>query len=1655
MSCFLFLCKKSNFPLRWKVVRTLFLHFLFLTTSIFLSAQVEFVVKNGEVPCNGAFSTELYVNNFTALNNLTFTIEYDSDRVSYSGFQDLFPSGTVTTIPAPGIISVFWASGGPAVTIGNGETVLLLEFDHIGNCDEPFIIHIVDEPTPVIAGGPSGEVEALIFGAVFLVEDDCQIEVDAGEDQFVCDEGDMVDLNGDVSGDIYDFFWEPENLVSNPFSLSTSATVPDNPTIFTLIGRSESHNIVYNTHLDFGYAGFYSDYEYDEEDISAGNAFAVANSPDIVFSNFPLCSDHTGNNGNMIIVNGVNAPPQNVWCQYIEVQEGIEYQLDAYINTLTSGFLPQAELQFSIDGDFVGDIFDPPAIPCFSGWVQMNANWIAPADGMITFCIYNHQGNVSPVGNGFIVDDIAMYPICEVEDEVTVEIQEPAEIFLEEKICWNEEPFEVNGQFFSESGSYEILIERPGQCDSTVHLELEVIELEILVDNPGLINCFETLINLDASFSSMGDDIEFIWSTPNGNIISGQGTPIIEVDAGGNYFLQLVYDDGDIVCQTDELPFIVEEDTDTPEVSIRCQEVIDCEASEIELEAVVEPAGTYGYQWSASAGGNIVGPDFEAVVTVDAAGFYQLVVTNFSNGCSDTAFFEVGLSADFPVADAGGDRVWNCNDSLIVLDGSQSEQGADISYLWTTSDGIITGPDDEDFLQILSPGIYVLEVTNTENGCIASDTVRVSLPANLPTLVQLGDSLINCNNTVGFIGFSLNPDSLPGFFSWTTLEGEIISSPDSAFIEVAAGGWYVAEVFFSDNGCTIRDSILVAENFQLPFVDAGIDTVLGCSPPSIVLDGSNSDTSEHLMIEWTGGNILTGENSFFPTIDQAATYYLTVTDTLNGCAATDSVRVMPSDDLPQISFEGSLLISCSDSSTVIQAVVSPDNFTPVFDWTSSDVDFDLLPDSSAIRVYSGGTITLNVIFQENQCSATDMLFVEEDTVRPIIQFLTSDSLYCGNEEVLIELSADTTQDLSYSWAGPPGGIVSGENSPDPLVREEGWYIVTITNEFSACFSTDSIYINSRFDLPAFEIEQTGQLDCSGGLIELDLIALDGFDHLVEWNTIDGNILSDPSDLRISLNQEGWYFVSVTHPLSNCLVLDSIEIISTAEFPFADAGENMTLNCRDSLINLDGSLSEQGGGVTYQWETDDGNIVFGETSLNPMVNAPGVYFLTVINTDNSCSGVDSVVVLEDIESPDFTLSGNTTISCRDAITTLEMEIEQAGNYTSEWYDPSGELIASGDITAFSLSASGEYEIILINNDNFCESSVTVTIDEDFADPIPQIECLECEGCIQLPVVLDANSSQSFSGDHTFSWSTIEGDLEDIGSGRIIVNAEGWYFLEVEDILNGCTAVDSLFIESEKIELPSYQLFPPDCENAKGEIHFGELQDVVSYSIDGGENWEEFPLFNNLDPGFYELVVRGLDVCDSEVVVEELEDNRSTIILSLPSEITVESNGTVNLNLEVLNIDSENLTYEWSPSGLFSCVNCPDPIAGPVTEDTPISVKVNSEGGCEGEISSRLLVSKDSIQIYIPNAFSPNDDGINDRFVVYASQGVDEIHSISIYSRWGELVFSRENFPPNDDNYGWEGTVNGEKAMPGVYMVIVEVEDHDGELKVFSKSINLIR
>ncbi|MCB0684469.1 MAG: hypothetical protein KDC32_26680, partial [Saprospiraceae bacterium] len=91
-------------------------------------------------------------------------------------------------------------------------------------------------------------------------------------------------------------------------------------------------------------------------------------------------------------------------------------------------------------------------------------------------------------------------------------------------------------------------------------------------------------------------------------------------------------------------------------------------------------------------------------------------------------------------------------------------------------------------------------------------------------------------------------------------------------------------------------------------------------------------------------------------------------------------------------------------------------------------------------------------------------------------------------------------------------------------------------------------------------------------------------------------------------------------------------------PSASAAANGLLTCADPTITLDGAGSTTGAGFNYQWTTPDGHIVSGGTSLNPLVDQPGTYTLTVTNTANGCTANASVTVSEDTTVPTAAATG---------------------------------------------------------------------------------------------------------------------------------------------------------------------------------------------------------------------------------------------------------------------------------------------------------------------------------------------------------------------------------------------------------------------------------
>ena len=129
------------------------------------------------------------------------------------------------------------------------------------------------------------------------------------------------------------------------------------------------------------------------------------------------------------------------------------------------------------------------------------------------------------------------------------------------------------------------------------------------------------------------------------------------------------------------------------------------------------------------------------------------------------------------------------------------------------------------------------------------------------------------------------------------------------------------------------------------------------------------------------------------------------------------------------------------------------------------------------------------------------------------------------------------------------------------------------------------------------------------------------------------------------------------------------------------------------------------------------------------------------------------------------------------------------------------------------------------------------------------------------------------------------------------------------------------------------------------------------------------------------------------------------------------------------------YNWVPPTGLSCSDCPTPIATPKSTTT-YKITATDIYGCTSSNEVTVTVVCNNNNYYIPNTFSPNNDGNNDRFYPRGS-GIARIQSMRIFNRWGELIFERKNFPANDASLGWDGTYKGKKAETDTYVYIIEL------------------
>src|SRR5690606_38435030 len=127
---------------------------------------------------------------------------------------------------------------------------------------------------------------------------------------------------------------------------------------------------------------------------------------------------------------------------------------------------------------------------------------------------------------------------------------------------------------------------------------------------------------------------------------------------------------------------------------------------------------------------------------------------------------------------------------------------------------------------------------------------------------------------------------------------------------VNAAGSYTLTVTNPLNGCTANSSVTVTSNITPTNANAGADMTITCTNPSIILNGSSSTSG--VSYSWIGPGIVSGGTSANPSVNQAGTYTLTVTNPANSCTNTDQVTVTLNTTIPASNAGVDQVLNCSN-----------------------------------------------------------------------------------------------------------------------------------------------------------------------------------------------------------------------------------------------------------------------------------------------------------------------------------------------------------------------------------------------------------------------------------------------------------------------------------------------------------------------------------------------------------------------------------------------------------------------------------------------------------------------------------------------------------------------------------------------------------------------
>jgi gliding motility-associated-like protein len=452
--------------------------------------------------------------------------------------------------------------------------------------------------------------------------------------------------------------------------------------------------------------------------------------------------------------------------------------------------------------------------------------------------------------------------------------------------------------------------------------------------------------------------------------------------------------------------------------------------------------------------------------------------------------------------------------------------------------------------------------------------------------------------------------------------------------------------------------------------------------------------------------------------------------------------------------------------------------------------------------------------------------------------------------------------------------------------------------------------------------------------------------------------------------------------------------------------------------------------TFAWSANAG----GANTQNLTNLSAGLYIVTITD-GHGCRvfGPDSIPVPQ--PNPISAVNTLQSPSCFNLNNGSILVTPSGGTpgYSNSWSNGANTANPTG-------LAAGTYSdtITDANGCQYIDAGIILTQPDSVSITVDSIIPVSCIGFTNGAVYITPSGG---TPGYTYAWTPS-------GNTNPLLNlAVGPYTVIVTDS-HGC-------VDTANVTVP---LAPQMALNAqKKNIFCPPLQDgFITLSVTGGTPGYQYAWSNGSTASY----ISGLAIGPESVTVTDsrgctidtsfvITNDSSFRITAVPDTATINEGDNITLGLQAHFAAGDNYaSITWSPEIGLSCTNCPSPVASPL-QTTQYYIQATSDSGCVA--SSEVLITViPQDQFYVPNAFTPNGNGINDVWEVFGNKKVWKYIEVEIYDRWGEKIFQS-----NDLNMYWDGKYKGNLVEPGVYVYTLKLTFIDGYTVSNKGSITVIR